>query len=231
MLEPCWMMRDPEHVCANPLIFILVKWGSWCVEAHLTEGSEAEGQLSPWARCHWVEESAQVLLFGGPQHQWLPAVQFCFFKPYCLLELFYWRDKTLNLTYRICTPRITTKSIQFSKGGVCGFWNWLGNPGTPGNQSETTRSVNIPITTRKGLTNESEGYVCAEKQHRVLCLVTDHPTPRPYLWYPRSQAKLTEDAQRLLLHTLSIFGYRLPLSRKYSCVEDFLFAYLETKSS
>lgn len=121
MLEPCWMMRDPEHVCANPLIFILVKWGSWCVEAHLTEGSEAEGQLSPWARCHWVEESAQVLLFGGPQHQWLPAVQFCFFKPYCLLELFYWRDKTLNLTYRICTPRITTKSIQFSKGGGVDF--------------------------------------------------------------------------------------------------------------
>lgn len=33
------------------------------------------------------------------------------------------KDKILNLTYRICTPRITTQSIQFSKGRILEL-NW-----------------------------------------------------------------------------------------------------------
>lgn len=41
MIEPCWVMGGPEHVCANLLILTLIKRGSGWAEPHFTEASEA----------------------------------------------------------------------------------------------------------------------------------------------------------------------------------------------
>lgn len=118
----------------------MLQRGQWSRKSSFLQGLGVAG----WRKV--LRHSVSVL--------WSPAsVTSCFAVLFPSLGLILLKDKLLNLTYRICTPRITTQSIQFSKGHILEL-NW--KPWTPGNQFEIKQSVDIPITTRKGLSNDSE---------------------------------------------------------------------------